>query len=115
MFSPSRLALVLLALLAAGVGSVAAASPAGPHLGAATRMISSVLELGAAATGAALAVLGKGAGALSALVWSALGGHPAFAPPLLLGFLAGIGAACMVVALLVVMAFTRSRAGTRLP
>lgn len=112
MFNPLRLALVLLALLAAGVGSVATASPAGPHLGEATRMISSVLDLCGAGIGAALAVAGKAAGAIGALMWSAIGGNPAVSPPLVLGFLAGIGAAALVLAALVVMAFTRSRPGS---
>ncbi len=114
MLSPFRLALVLLALLAAGVGSVATASPAGPHLGEATRMIGSLLDLCAAGMGAVLAIVGKGAGALSGLVWTALGGNPALSPPLLLGFLAGVGAAALVLALIVVMAFTRSRPGSRI-
>jgi hypothetical protein len=103
---------VLLALLAAGVGSVATASPAGPHLGEATRMISGVLDLCAGGIGATLAIAGKGVGAMSDLLWSALGGNPAFSPPLLLGFLAGVGAASLVVALLVVVAFTRARPGS---
>lgn len=114
MLSPRRLALVLLALLAAGVGSVAMASPAGPHLGEATRMICSVLDLCGAGIGAVLGIAGKGLGAMSALLWSAIGGNPAFSPPLLLGFLAGIGAAALVLALIVVIAFTRSRPGARI-
>lgn len=114
MLSPLRLALVLLALLAAGVGSVATASPAGPHLGEATRIISGVFDLCAAGISAVLAVAGRAGGAISALLWSAIGGNPAFSPPLLLGFLAGIGAAALVVALLVVVAFTRARPGSRI-
>ena len=114
MLRPLRLALVLLALLAAGIGSVATASPAGPQLGEATRIISSALDLCAAGIGGVLAIAGKGADAIGALLWSALGGNPAFSPPLLLGFLAGIGAAALVLALIVVMAFTRSRSGSRI-
>ena len=114
MFRPFRPALLLAALLAAGLGSVATASPAGPRLAAATRLLGSLLDLCAAARAAAGAILGKGAAAASGLVWSALGGHPALAPPVLLGFLAGIGAAGVVVALLVVMAFARARAASGL-
>jgi hypothetical protein len=114
MFRPFRLALVLLALVVAGVGSVATASPTGPHLDQASRMVGSLLDLCAAGIGAVLAIAGKGAGAMSALLWSAIGGHPAVSPPMLLGFLAGVGLAALLLAALVVMAFTRSRSGSGL-